>query len=126
MILIINTTQNDKIELALKDKEREVARMEIDAPRQQSEKLLPGIEKLLQKNKIKLSDLTGIEVENRGGSFTSLRIGVVTANALGFALGVAVRQPDNKTDRQRGAFSIVKPEYDREPNITAKKMTVNN
>jgi tRNA threonylcarbamoyl adenosine modification protein YeaZ len=125
MKLVIDTTQNDKIELALKDSDRVIAQMEIDAPRQQSEKLLPGVDKLLKKNKIRLSDLTGIEVENQGGSFTSLRIGVVTANALGYALGIPVvgikKQESKKARKQTTEFDVVMPEYDREPNITAKK-----
>jgi len=132
MILFINTTLNNEIELALKKDGKILACQNFSAPHQQSEKLLPGIDKLLKKNKIKLSDLTGIEVENRGGSFTSLRIGVVTANALGFALKIPVcpkitnykLQITNKNQKSKiknQKFSIVEPAYDREPNITLKK-----
>ena len=121
MILSINTTLNNEIELTLKKDGKILACQKFSAPHQQSEKLLPGIDKLLKKNKVKLSDLTGIEVENRGGSFTSLRIGVVTANALGFALKIPVTPKGSKLKAQSSKLSVVKPAYDREPNITLKK-----
>ncbi|MFH0973018.1 MAG: hypothetical protein V1768_03475 [Patescibacteria group bacterium] len=87
----------------------------------QAEKLLPAIDKLLKKNKIKLSDIKKIQVENQGGSFTALRIGVVTANALGYALGIPVegtqklenRQQitDSRNQKSKNNFSVVEPIY---------------
>lgn len=120
MTLYINTTQNNSIEISLKDKNKLVAAKKFKSNRTQAEKLLPAIEKLLKANKFKLSDLESVEVENRGGSFTSLRIGVVTANALAYALGIAVLG-SRKSKVKSQKFSVVEPLYDREPEITKKK-----
>ena len=118
MTLYINTTQNDLIEISLKNKSKLVAIKKFKSHRTQAEKLLPAIEKLLKANKLELGDLKGVEVENSGGSFTSLRIGVVTANALAYALGVPVKGMRETVVRR---LSVVKPIYDREPEITKKK-----
>ena len=117
MILYINTGDNEKVSLAIKDKDKIVAQKNFRARYQQAEKLLPEIDKLLRANKIKLNNLKEIIVENQGSSFTALRIGVITANALGFALGIPVQPTKGKALTKTG-FSIVKPEYDREPNIS--------
>ncbi|MBI4778884.1 hypothetical protein HY797_00330 [Candidatus Falkowbacteria bacterium] len=119
MILHIDTTQNDLIEISLKDKNKLLAVKKFKSYRDQAEKLLPAIGKLLKDNKLKLSDLESVEVENRGGSFTSLRIGVVTANALAYSLGIMVKGA-GKTGV--GRLNAVEPMYDREPEITKKKM----
>ena len=81
--------------------------------------------------------IKGIIVENKGGSFTALRIGIVTANALGYALGIPVASSKfpEKASGPRGftgkvkslklknstKYSVVMPEYEKEPNITVKK-----
>jgi len=119
MTLYINTTQNNLVELAIKDKNKLVAFKKFSSHRKQAEKLLPAIEKLLKAKKLKLSDLDGVAVENRGGSFTSLRIGVVTANALAYALGVPVKGGKRLAGSKN--FSIIEPIYDREPEITVRK-----
>jgi tRNA threonylcarbamoyladenosine biosynthesis protein TsaB len=75
---------------------------------------------LLAEQKLDWSDLGAIQVVNQGGSFTSLRIGVVTANALAYALGLPVTgthgQPLQSED-----YQIIEPEYSSQPNITCKK-----
>lgn len=123
MTLYINTVSSDEIILALYEKEKLIIEKKINSPRQQSEKLLPAIEKLLKAKKIKLSDLKKISVENYGGSFTSLRIGVITANALAYALKIPVEASSkvNKKNKQFSNYSIVEPVYDREPNIGISK-----
>ncbi|MDO9399664.1 MAG: tRNA (adenosine(37)-N6)-threonylcarbamoyltransferase complex dimerization subunit type 1 TsaB [bacterium] len=126
MILYIDTTKNDQVTIVVKDGNREVATKVFSAPHQQAERLLPEIDKLLKIKKIKLQDLKKIEIENSGGSFTSLRIGVATANALGYALGIPVVGFGGETkivkNKDNQEFSVVEPIYDREPNITVKKL----
>lgn len=123
MTLYINTVSSDEIIIALYDKDKLIADKKIMAPRQQSEKLIPAIDKLLKSKKIKLSELKKISVENYGGSFTSLRIGVITANALAYALKIPVEAKSkiSKKNKKFGIYSIVEPVYDREPNIGISK-----
>jgi len=131
MILYIDTTQGKDIEIAIKDGDSIVVEKKFEADRKQAEKLLPEVDKLLKKGKIKLAYLEKIEVENRGGNFTALRIGVVTANALGYALGIPVREHGTQNMKHRTwntehgtKYNIVEPKYDREPDITQKKKKI--
>lgn len=125
MILYINTAQNNLIEISLKDKNKPVAVKKFKSHRTQAEKLLPAAEALLKAKKINLKQIKRIEVENRGGSFTSLRIGAVTANALGYALGIPLAGTEGKSKNVRSArrsFKVIEPWYDREPEITKKNL----
>jgi len=125
MTLYINTVSHDEIIIALKQGAKLIAQKKIAAYRAQAEKLLPGIDKLLKARKIKLSALWKIVVANQGGSFTSLRIGVITANALAYALKIpVVAEPKTaKKNKKFGAYSIVEPIYASEPNIGISKKT---
>ena len=122
MILHINTTEGDEIEIVLRSDDNVVARKKVSARFAQAEKLLPLVDKVLRSNKTGLKDIEGIRVNNEGGSFTALRIGVVTANALGYALGAPVKSESGIGDSESGRkkFSVVRPMYDKEPNITVK------
>jgi len=120
MILYIDTTPGDNIILALKRDGDVIVRKEFFAHRLQAEKLLPGIEKLLKAKKLSLRDLKKIEIDNVGGSFTALRIGVVTANALAFALGIPIIGTEGRTKKTKG-INIVEPKYSQEPVVTVKK-----
>jgi tRNA threonylcarbamoyl adenosine modification protein YeaZ len=119
MTLYINTTVSDEINIALKVDEKNLFTKKIKSPRTQAEKLLPAINNLLVSKKVKLSQLKKIIVANQGGSFTSLRIGVITANALAYALKIPViaEPKTSKKDKQFANYSLVEPIYDREPNI---------
>lgn len=122
MTLYINTTLRDEIIISLKDGDKILATKSINAPRAQAEKLLSAIDRLLKSKKIKLSDLKKIIVANYGGSFTSLRIGVITANALAYALKIPVIAENKvKKNKEFSSYSIVEPIYDREPNIGISK-----
>ena len=125
MILYINTTAGDFIEVLIKDKNNIIAGKKIFVSRKEAEKLLPLIVSLLKKEKAVLKDIKKIQVVNQGGTFTSLRVGVITANALGYALGVPVKSGDRDKGtgirKEKLKFDIVEPIYDRGPNITAKK-----
>ena len=57
MILYINTSDRQKIIIGLKKEAKFIAKKEFDALQKQAEKLLPEIDKLLEKNKIKLKEL---------------------------------------------------------------------
>ncbi|MDO8592779.1 MAG: tRNA (adenosine(37)-N6)-threonylcarbamoyltransferase complex dimerization subunit type 1 TsaB [bacterium] len=121
MTLYINTTEAKHMIVALKQGRALIAEKKVKAMRQEAEKLLPAVKALLKAEKIDLKQLKKIEVESRGGSFTSLRIGVVTANALAYALGVPVAGSQKPEVRSK-KLTAVEPIYDREPEITKKKM----
>lgn len=126
MKLFINTIKENstEIELALHDdNDKIIARRIVAARYQQAEKLLPLIDQLLKQNDYKLKDLASIKVVNSGGSFTALRIGVITANALGYALNIPVKEAaaSKKNIKNKNKFNIIKPIYTKEPNITVKK-----
>ena len=124
MILYINTIKDEstRIEICIEDGSQTVARSEFEAKYMQAEKLLPAIEKLIKKSNFRLTDLEKIIVENRGGSFTAVRIGTITANALAYSLGIKVEGiEDNK--KKKGKINIVLPSYSGKPNITKKKQS---
>lgn len=117
MKLYIDTSANDHILVSLLDEKGETVFSKKKAAfRKQSEYLLPLIESLLVTAKAKPQDLDGIEVNNRGGSFMSLRIGISVANALGFAWGIKVKPRFGRAVRKHG-LTLAVPEYDRPPDI---------
>jgi Inactive homolog of metal-dependent proteases, putative molecular chaperone len=129
MTLFINTASYDEIVIALLTSAgKKIKSKKFKAPRQQAEKLLPAVSKLLELQNKKLKDITKIQVVVTGGSFTSLRIGVVTANALAYALNILVEAVSadgevlkNQAAKKFATYNIVTPQYDREPNIGVKK-----
>ncbi len=127
--LVIDTSDKEEIRLSLEKEGRFLSSKKIRAIRSQSEKLLASIDQFLLKNKIKLSDLKEIKVASYGHSFTSLRIGVITANALGYALKIPVlsledKKKDNKKKAKKLSYSIIEPIYDKEANIGVSKRLV--
>jgi len=123
MILIIDTSNNKVIKLFLEENNKIVKKKTIIADRQQAEKLLPAIELLLKSAKADLREIEKVKVAHKGNSFTSLRIGVLTANALAYALGVRVETLEiskNKVKKLKD-FNIVIPEYNSDPDIKIKK-----
>ncbi|MDD3711506.1 MAG: hypothetical protein PHP37_02840 [Patescibacteria group bacterium] len=122
LILSINTADNEIIDLSLEKEGTLLSHKRIKAHRSQAEKLLPAIEKLMLSAKERLGSLTKIKVEHRGSSFTSLRIGVLTANALAYALGIPVETfvADKKNVKKNNNFNIIIPKYDRDPDIKIK------
>lgn len=135
MILVINTADERKVFLGLLDRGKWLTRKEFLAQYQQAEKLLTEINKLLKKQACKLTDLQAILVINGPGPFTALRIGIVTANTLAWALkipmvGIKLSEFKNfdelvkiaeKKVRKAKVGAIIEPFYGKEPNITVKK-----
>lgn len=134
MILFINTSQTDLIQLKLIDKGKIVRQLENKEEFKQSELLLSMIDKLLKKEKLKIKNLKLIVVVSGPGAFSALRLGVATANALAWSLKVplielsvdeagddeklieAIKQKSKKAIKQ--VFKPVVPRYGKEPNIT--------
>lgn len=139
MILVINTTDKEKIAIALaKPDGNLVFKDEFDAQFQHSEKLLPAIDQLLKVNKVELIDLKGILVVSGPGGFTALRIGIMTANTLSFALkipvvGVKLSEFESLQSlikiglskmKKAKQDSLVLPYYGCEPHITKPKKKI--
>lgn len=97
MILCINTADQKKVKVSLKDKGEMVDEVS-EENEYGSQVLLPLIEKIFKKNKIEFKDLKEIEVEIGPGSFTGLRVGVSVANALGYSLGIPVNGKKIETE----------------------------
>jgi len=136
MILLIDTSQHEITFVALIGSDgRLLGQKSYKQKFQQSEKLLPLINDVLKKAKAKLTSLTGVAVVAGPGGFTCLRIGIATANALAFGLGIPVigvpaeilSNPNSFAmltlklfKKARPGYAVV-PRYGREPNITHKK-----
>lgn len=120
MDLHIDTSVNPIIRLSLKINDRIIIEKEFEAKYRQAEKLLGAVEEMLVKKGISLADLEKIFVAEKGDSFSALRIGVITANSLAFALGI----PVNGQKMDENGVGTVIPIYDRVPNITIPKKSV--
>jgi len=126
MILYIDTTQREFIKLAL-IKQQEVFLLDKNVNTKQSENLLKFLDRFLKLKKVKLKNIESVIVNTGPGSFTSVRIGVVLANTLSYALKIpviAVSQKEivNKEDilkllEIKSKTEFVKPFYYKDPNI---------
>ncbi len=162
MILYIDTSDVENMTVALGDKGKVVAKRDLKAKYRQAEKLLSVIDSLLKKtyNRSKHSSrsakdemkvqktldnheyfnsIKAIAVVKGPGPFTALRIGVATANALGYAIKVPVigikqlgsleinikeiekeiiKNKHSNQSARSAKQAIIEPEYGGEPNIT--------
>lgn len=110
-------------------------RRAVNREQHSSRVLMPLIKRCCAKNHTPFQKLSGIGVVSGPGPFTSLRVGVATANALGFALDIPVvgvrtgRVSDfkafvttaNAKLKKTKLFTPVKPYYGRAPHITKRK-----
>ena len=97
MILYINSKDQKQITVSLKEKGRVIKSLS-KKNEFGSQVLSPLISKLLDREKMKFEELTGIEVETGPGSFTGIRVGVSVANTLGFSLGIPVNGKKIETE----------------------------
>lgn len=135
MILFIHTADLEYVNLALIDKGLIFSQAKFKAKYRQSEKLLPAIDKLLKKQKCKLSSLQAIGVVCGPGPFTALRIGIAIANTLAWtnkipAFGIKLEELSDmkkiaeiieRKSKKAKVGQIVLPFYGKEPNITLGK-----
>jgi len=133
MILIINTADQKQVFIGLVNKGELVTKKQFQAQYQQAEKLLIEIDKLIKRSAIR--NLKGVVVVSGPGPFTALRIGVITANTLAWALNIPVAgikltefkninelvEISEEKIKKAKVGTIVEPFYGKEPNITRKK-----
>lgn len=139
MYLLIATPDNNKFSLAI-GKENIEKSLIVRKEYKQSELLLRSIDRLVGNEK-----LSGVMVVAGPGAFSALRIGIVTANTLGYSLDLPVVGVKLKKDwlnlkgddllkkiwqegkkKLRGSNGwknqmLVCPFYDKAPNITKPK-----
>ncbi len=103
--------------------------------RSATENLLPLLDDLLTKQGFKIKDCQGVAVVQGPGSFTALRLGVISANLIADfcqcpSVGLAATEftADQKmVDLIKHKISLadkqarVLPDYQKEPNITKPK-----
>lgn len=90
MLLALDTA-TASVTVALHDGDRVVAELTGETPLRHGEQLAPLVDGVLRRGDATRGDLTGIAVGVGPGPFTGLRVGLVTARTLGWALGVPVR-----------------------------------
>jgi len=117
MILTINTKQREQIELGLFDGDKLLC-FEF-ATEKQSEDILPAIDGILSKQKIKIQDLTAILVHQGPGSYTGVRVGATVANTLAWSLDLPVLPYDDdnltqvleKAQKEHHYLKLALPKY---------------
>lgn len=90
MLLLAFDTATPAVTAALHDGERVLAESTVIDARRHGELLVPAVDRVLATAGRTLSDVTGVVVGTGPGPYTGLRVGLVTAAALGDALGVPV------------------------------------
>ena len=137
MIFCLDTSSNERLTVALASADGRLRwHQTVPVHFQQAEKLLAVLDSFLRATRVRLARLSGIAVVSGPGGFTSLRIGVITANTLGYALRIPVfglRLTDGRGGmetlakkaavklRQERPDTFVTPFYGRPPHITRAK-----
>ena len=86
MIILAIDTSTDYLSLAVTKDGKTVARFHKKADRRHSILLVPMIDGLLKKARLKIKDIDCFAISVGPGSFTGLRIGVAVVKALAYAL----------------------------------------
>jgi len=122
-ILFIDTIDNDEAVFGLFLDGKILRQKSQSLPH--AEVFASHIKKFLQKSKINFSELDKIAVKVGPGFFSRVRTGVVSANALGFALQIPVVPVRGQFDFSKIAISkgqqFARPVYSAPPNITKPK-----
>lgn len=129
MLILSIRTDNPKSEIGLFQDHTQTDYIAWPAHRQLAETIHTQISDLLLKNHYNISDLSGIVVYKGPGSFTGLRIGISTANALAENVPskivgttgenwIAIGIEKLKSNENHG---VVMPEYGSPVNITKPK-----
>jgi tRNA threonylcarbamoyl adenosine modification protein YeaZ len=89
-VLLAFDTATPHVTIALHDGERVVATYSSPAAMRHGETLAPGIAQVLAEAGALNTDVTAVAVGVGPGPFTGLRVGLVTARTMGFALDIPV------------------------------------
>lgn len=127
MFLIINTKDEENYVSCIDNQGREIARSNLETSFNQTDELLPSIENMLQGISSKNREIQAIFVNTEALSYTSVRVGVATANALAFALNIPVYELRKIYDIANQKIgdnfeNFLSPVYSHPPKITKKKL----
>lgn len=128
MIIAIRTDSAEAT-LALINDSEVVDQEKWTAGRKLSQELLPKMKQLLERNSSSWDDVEGLVAFEGPGSFTSLRIGLTTANAIAYGRNVPIVASGGEDWIDDGVSmlengegeQIALPVYGSEPNITRPK-----
>ncbi len=135
MVLFVNTSRENNLDVFL-IKERDIKHsLSLSGDFKVSENLLGLIEKLLNQNKLGFNQIEGIIVVSGPGPFTSLRIAVTVANTMAYSLKIPIVGVENEQNVSNEKLidlgldlllkapvgQLIKPFYNKEPNITMAK-----
>jgi hypothetical protein len=103
---IIIKIKDRTVELLLLDNKKLVDSFKFEEEYQLSEKLLPSIDKMLKKNKLKADDISKMEVESDlGDNFTTFRIAKAVADSWNYGNSYfsCVDKKSNKRNSRAGS-----------------------
>ena len=89
-MLLVFDTATPQVTVALHDETDVVAELVSERPMKHGEQLAPLIDRVLAQASAERHDLTAVAVGAGPGPFTGLRVGLVTARTLGYALQIPV------------------------------------
>ncbi|MEV4888419.1 tRNA (adenosine(37)-N6)-threonylcarbamoyltransferase complex dimerization subunit type 1 TsaB [Nonomuraea sp. NPDC055795] len=89
MLVLAFDTATPAVTAALHDGDRVLAESTTVDARRHGELLVPTIEKVLAEARVRLREVTAIVAGTGPGPYTGLRVGLMTAQGLGTALGLA-------------------------------------
>ena len=130
MILGLDTSTPSTRLILITPSGKVIKDVQIETGNKLSEALLSLIEDILANRSLRFSDLTGLVIASGPGSFTGLRIGAATLNALAYALEIPIVGVDDSENWLNQGLerlslkeddSIVKLNYGAEPHITKQK-----
>lgn len=90
MVSIILDSSNTKLTVALANETKVIEEINYEAWQQQSEYMIPEIDKLLEKYSINKNDIKDVMVSIGPGSYTGVRIAITIAKVMGTALNIPV------------------------------------
>lgn len=106
--------------VALCDGEKILGEVDINVGMTHSEGLVPQLEVLLERTHIQKSELELIAVSRGPGSFTGLRIGMATAEALAYSLKIPLRAVDTL---EAISYNLPVAGYSLSPSLMPRKET---
>ena len=126
MYLFIDTSK-DVTKVAVLDKNLDLIEVgKKDGRKNQSENLLRLIDEILKSSSHDMSEIKGIFIVKGPGSYTGLRVGVATANALAYTFGINVLGVEESPvvgdiEKLTNSEKSVMPKYSYPPKITKEK-----